>query len=78
MNSAAVIEPAIHFFQEVPFRDFFEQFGHLKPPTVRSPGRIDFPTEPRLGGMRVLRVEMQMFHDAPAPTRNRLSSWTGR
>jgi hypothetical protein len=37
-------------------------------------GRIDFPTEPRLGGMRVLRVEMQMFHDAPAPTRNRLSA----
>jgi hypothetical protein len=37
-------------------------------------GAVAFPTEPRLNGMRVLRVDMQMFHDAPAPTRNRLSS----
>jgi glycosyl hydrolase family 9 len=35
---------------------------------------VTFPTEPRLGDMRVLRVDMQMFRDAPAPTRNRLSS----
>src|SRR5687767_9259654 len=37
-------------------------------------GTFTFPTEPRLGGMRVLRVDMQMFRDAPAPTRNRLST----
>jgi glycosyl hydrolase family 9/cellulase-like Ig domain-containing protein len=37
-------------------------------------GSLTFPTDPRLGGMRVLRVDMQMFRDAPAPTRNRLSS----
>ena len=37
-------------------------------------GTLTFPTEPRLGGMRVLRVDMQMFRDAPAPTRNRLST----
>jgi glycosyl hydrolase family 9/cellulase-like Ig domain-containing protein len=35
---------------------------------------LTFPTEPRLGGMRVLRVDMQMFRDAPAPTSNRLST----
>ena len=37
-------------------------------------GRLTFPAEPRLTDMRVLRVEMQMFTDSPAPTRNRLSS----
>ncbi|MHB1192079.1 MAG: glycoside hydrolase family 9 protein [Longimicrobiales bacterium] len=37
-------------------------------------GVLTFPDEPRLGGMRVLRVDMQMFTDAPAPTNNRLSS----
>jgi hypothetical protein len=37
-------------------------------------GAVTFPSEPRLNGMRVLRVDMQMFRDAPAPTRNRLSS----
>src|SRR5688572_11203886 len=37
-------------------------------------GRLTFPTEQRLGDMRVLRVEMQLFTDSPAPTRNRLSS----
>lgn len=37
-------------------------------------GALDFPEEPRLGGMRVLRVDMRMFSDTPAPTRNRLSS----
>ena len=37
-------------------------------------GSLTFPEEPRLGSMRVLRVDMQMFTDAPAPTSNRLSS----
>ena len=37
-------------------------------------GSLSFPAEPRLGDMRVLRVDMQMFRDAPAPTRSRLSS----
>ncbi len=37
-------------------------------------GTITFPTALRLGDMRVLRVDMQMFRDTPAPTRNRLSS----
>ena len=37
-------------------------------------GRLTFPAEPRRGDMRVLRVDMQMFVDTPAPTRNRLSS----
>ena len=35
---------------------------------------VSFPTEPRLTGMRVLRVDMRMFTGAPAPTSNRLSS----
>lgn len=37
-------------------------------------GTLTFPAEPRLGDMRVLRVDMQMFSSSPAPTRNRLSS----
>jgi hypothetical protein len=37
-------------------------------------GSLTFPAEPRLRDMRVLRVEMQMFRDAPASTRSRLSS----
>jgi hypothetical protein len=37
-------------------------------------GRLTFPTEPALGDMRALRVEMEMFTDAPAPTGNRLSA----
>ena len=37
-------------------------------------GRISFPAEPRQNDMRVLRVEMRMFVDKPAPTRNGLSS----
>jgi hypothetical protein len=37
-------------------------------------GDITFPAEPRLGTDRVLRVDMRMFRDTPAPTRNRLSS----
>jgi hypothetical protein len=37
-------------------------------------GRLTFPAELRRGEMRVLRVDMQMFVDTPAPTRNRLSS----
>ncbi|HEY0997759.1 MAG TPA: glycoside hydrolase family 9 protein [Gemmatimonadaceae bacterium] len=37
-------------------------------------GTLGFPAAPRLGDMRVLRVDMQLFRDAPAPTRSRLSS----
>ena len=37
-------------------------------------GRLTFPTEPRLGDMRVLRADLQMFVDKPAPSRNGLSS----
>ncbi|MGH7447385.1 MAG: glycoside hydrolase family 9 protein, partial [Longimicrobiales bacterium] len=37
-------------------------------------GTLTFPAAPRLNGMRVLRVDMQMFSDSPAPTRSRLSS----
>ena len=37
-------------------------------------GQLSFPAEPRRGDMRVLRVDMQMFVDKPAPTRNGLSS----
>jgi hypothetical protein len=37
-------------------------------------GKLSFPAEPRPGDMRVLRVDMQMFVDKPAPTRNQLSS----
>src|SRR6185295_9379522 len=39
-----------------------------------GPGTLPFPAEPRMGDMRVLRVDMQMFVDKPAPTRNGLSS----
>ena len=47
-----------------------------RPDTWKSSGTatVTFPREPRLGDMRVMRVEMQMFTDAPAPTRSRLSS----
>jgi hypothetical protein len=37
-------------------------------------GTLTFPREPRLRDMRVLRVDMQMFTDTVAPTRNRLSA----
>ncbi len=37
-------------------------------------GRLSFPAERRRDDMRVLRVDMQMFADKPAPTRNGLSS----
>jgi hypothetical protein len=37
-------------------------------------GTLSFPTQPSLAGDRVMRVEMQMFRAAPAPTRNRLPS----
>jgi hypothetical protein len=37
-------------------------------------GTLTFPTTPRLDGMRVLRVDMTMYTDSPAPTRSRLSS----
>ena len=37
-------------------------------------GELTFPAEPRLSDMKVLRVDMQMFVDKPAPTRNGLSS----
>ena len=37
-------------------------------------GTLTFPAVPRPGSMRVLRVELQMFTDTPAPTRSRLSS----
>lgn len=42
--------------------------------TFSGTGTLAFPAEPRLGGMRVLRVDMQLFREAPAPTRSRLSS----
>ncbi len=47
-----------------------------RPDTWQSSGTaaVTFPAAPRLDNMRVLRVDMQMFRDAPAPTRNRLSS----
>ncbi|HEX8670544.1 MAG TPA: glycoside hydrolase family 9 protein [Longimicrobium sp.] len=37
-------------------------------------GTLSFPTQPSLADDRVMRVEVQMFRDAPAPTRNRLPS----
>lgn len=37
-------------------------------------GAISFPAQSRLSDMRVMRVDMQMFTDSPAPTRSRLSS----
>ncbi|HYC52431.1 MAG TPA: glycoside hydrolase family 9 protein [Gemmatimonadaceae bacterium] len=42
--------------------------------TSTGTANVSFPAEPRLQDMRVLRVDMQMFQDTPAPTRNRLSS----
>ena len=66
------------------------EFGWLAKPVLarRSIGAIDdtsrwrftgtgtmsFPPEPRLGDMRVLRVDMTMYTDSGAPTRSRLSS----
>jgi len=73
----------------IPFEHSAE-FGWLRKPVLASrvlddmtdPARwrtsgtadITFPTEPRLDGMRAMRVDMHMFRDAPAPTRTRLSS----
>lgn len=37
-------------------------------------GTLTFPADTTPGGTRVLRVDMEMFHDEPAPTRNGLSS----
>ncbi len=37
-------------------------------------GTLSFPDEPGPHGTRTLRVDMRMFHDEPAPTRNRLST----
>lgn len=37
-------------------------------------GAMTFPETPRLGDMRALRIDMQMFRDAPAPNRARLSA----
>ena len=47
-----------------------------RPDAWKSSGTatVTFPREPRLDDMRVMRVDMQMFTDAPAPTRSRLSS----
>ena len=42
--------------------------------TFSGTGTLTLPSTPRMGDMRVLRVDMQMFTDSPAPTRNRLSS----
>jgi hypothetical protein len=42
--------------------------------TLTGTAAFSFPAEPRLGGMRVLRVDMRMFTDTTAPTRSRLSS----
>lgn len=66
------------------------EFAHLRKPVngsraldvmalpeawrASSTPTVTFPTEPRPGNMRVLRVDMQLFRDAPAPMRNRLSS----
>lgn len=46
---------------------FFEQFGHLKAPSVRSPGRIDFPT-----GMSVVTREPGMSYDLTYEDRDRV------
>jgi hypothetical protein len=37
-------------------------------------GRLTFPATTRPDGMRALRVDMEMFTGAPAPTASRLSS----
>src|SRR5215203_2058150 len=42
--------------------------------TFSGTGTLTFPASPRRGDMRVLRVDMTMFRDAPAPNRSRLSS----
>ncbi|GLC25288.1 glycoside hydrolase family 9 protein [Roseisolibacter agri] len=39
---------------------------------VTGTAKATFPTEPRLGDMRVLRVDMQLFEGTPAPNRARL------
>ena len=73
----------------IPFEHSAE-FGWLKKPVLASrvlddmsdPARwrtsgtadISFPADTRLHDMRVLRVDMRMFRDTPAPTRTRLSS----
>ena len=66
------------------------EFGWLRKPVLASKvlddvtqpatwrftgtGRLTFPAELRQGDMRVLRVDMQMFTTAPAPTSSKLSS----
>src|SRR5918993_1160503 len=41
---------------------------------ITGTGALTFPPQPRPAGLRVLRVDMQMFTDSPAPTRSRLST----
>src|SRR5215218_7396338 len=51
-----------------------------RPPTwtMSGTGRLSFPTEPRLDGMRVLHVDMELFGGQRAPTPNGLSAVTLR
>lgn len=37
-------------------------------------GSVSFPEAPRLGDMRAMRVDLQVFRETPAPNRSRLSS----
>ncbi|SEG88551.1 hypothetical protein SAMN04489712_12229 [Thermomonospora echinospora] len=46
---------------------FFEQFGHLKPPVVRGPGCIDFPT-----GLSITTREHGMSYDLRHEDRHRV------
>jgi hypothetical protein len=42
--------------------------------SFQGTGKLSFPSGRSIAGMRVLRVDMDMFRDTPAPTRNGLSS----
>jgi hypothetical protein len=70
------------------------EFGWLRKPVLASrmlddmtqpsewkfsgTGTMTFPAERRLGDMRVMRIDMQMFVDKPAPTRSQFSSFNLR
>lgn len=51
-----------------------DEMAHSEAWRSTGAAAVSFPAEPRPGNMRVLRVDMQMFRDAPALTRSRLSS----
>ncbi len=55
-------------------RRVLDDMSDPDPWRLQGTGDLSFPEDTGPWGMRFLRVDMQMFHEAPAPTSNGLSS----